>query len=587
MAFLLECGFSEKHVHRTFEIVFGREYDFKRTQYMYQRTKERTASNEPVRGSGSLMQHIRKTGLKKIERFIKEIERATRSSQSCSGGKVSNSSEKLSKLSWLPSNNNESISDEIVFPVAPFPLEVFPKKLRRLIHIASKALHVEPEIIASAMLAVASAAIGNTVRVSPKEGYAVPPFIWLILIAKSGYGKTPAFLPILKPVQQRQAQAYQDYQEAMRRYERQMERTRRSGGSPASMPEKPRAEHFLVEDFTIEALAEVFENSGRGVVCFISEIASMISGLNQYKARGNDRQHYLKLFDCESLKIDRKVHGTKFVPNTGISIIGGTQPKMLPRIFKEEAFDEGMVPRFLLILADSKPPKFSRTVISEDDIRYWAALLDWCYRIPARFDENGFVRTKILKLTGRALSFWERFYNNSMERMTSLSERAQVFVPKLAGYYSLKVAGVLHCIKKFTKDGKVNGKIDLQTMKESIDVTRYFAGQVMRALKLYDNEGDANGLNGAQKRLIKTLYGLKDEVKHGKLPLLLITVTFNDSLPDNVRLSPKQMRNMLTSLGLTIKKSTRNRAFLFWETDKIESLFSKVPTVTSVTNGKN
>lgn len=486
---------------------------------------------------------------------------------------------KLPKLLKLPLNN-KPISDEIIFPMSPFPLKIFPNKLRGLIRKASKALHVEPEIVASAMLAIASAAIGNTIRISPKEGYNVPPFIWLIVIASSGYGKTPAFQVLLKPVGQRQAKAYQDYKEALRGYETEMARIRR-GESSDGIPDKPKAEHFLIEDFTIEALGNVFEDCGRGVICYISEIAAIISGLNQYKARGNDRQHYLKLFDCDSWKIDRKAHGVKFVPNTGASIIGGIQPKMMPRIFRDEAFDEGLIPRFLLIVAESKPLKFSRVAITEDDMSYWAELLDWCYRMPAKLDENGFIKPKIFNLTKKALRYWERFYNDCMERMTLLSENAQVFIPKLTGYYSLKIAGVLYCMKKFDWGEKTNGKIDFHTVKESISIIRYFAGQTMRALRLYDREGE---FTEAQKKLIRILYDLKNEIKRGKLQLLLITDAFNDDLPKNVKLIPKQIRNMLTGLGLTVKKSTRNLAFLMWETDKVESLFSKVTTVTTVTS---
>jgi hypothetical protein len=589
MTFLLEHGFSNKHVHKTFETVFGREYDFKRTEYMYKRTRERIANNEPVRGTGSLMQHIIKKGIRKVERFIKETERVVRLSQfsqSYNDGKGMKFNDKLSKLSKLPSNKNESISDEIIFPTSPFPLKIFPKRLRHLIRKAGKALHIEPEIIASTVLAIVSSAIGNTIRVSPKEGYNVPPFLWLIVIALSGYGKTPAFQLLLKPVEQRQARAYQDYKKASQRYKMQMIQIKKSK-SQCSIPDKPRAEHFLIEDFTIEALGDIFEDCSRGVVCYISEIAAMISGLNQYKARGNDRQHYLKLFDCDSWKIDRKAHGIKFVPNTGASIIGGIQPKIMPRIFHEEAFDEGLIPRFLLILAERKPLKFSRVAITEEDISYWAELLDWCYKIPVNLDENGFVKPNILKLNNKTLRHWERFHNDYMERMTSLSERAKVFIPKLAGYYSLKIAGILHCIKKFDQGGKINGKIDLQTIKESINIIRYFAGQVMRALKLYDRESSAVKLNDAQTKLIRTLYDLKNEVKQGKLRLLLITDAFNNDMPENVKLSSKQIRNMLIGLGLTVKKSTRNRAFLFWENDKIDSLFSKVPMITSVANEEN
>jgi uncharacterized protein DUF3987 len=107
------------------------------------------------------------------------------------------------------SYGGDSIKDRDLVPIYSFPFHILPKELRGIIERMSTALHVALEIVASLMLAFISGALGNTIRVSPKNGHEVPPFIWLIVIARSGYGKTPTFniLILTKAIKDSQAKA--------------------------------------------------------------------------------------------------------------------------------------------------------------------------------------------------------------------------------------------------------------------------------------------------------------------------------------------------------------------------------------------
>lgn len=471
-----------------------------------------------------------------------------------------------------------SITDHDLIPAYSFPFNAFPQKLQVLIKKISDALHVEPEIIASAILTITSGAIGNTIRISPKQGYEVSLFIWLIVIALSGYGKSPVIQILLKHIKHLQAKSYQAYQEGLKEYERQLKRAKQEPDT--ENPEKPKLRHHLVSDCTVEALGNVFENDSRGVIVYQDEIAGMILGLDQYKGKGNDRQHYLELFNCDSWKIDRK-SGVKFIHNTGASIIGGIQPKVIPAIFKTDSFDDGFLPRFLLLNAESRQLRFSRQQITENDLLYWNGLLDKCYDIPLIHDDNGFVKPKVLILSSDALDLWEQFYNEYGSKMPFLSERAKVFIPKLAAYYSLKFAGVLHIIKAFDKGISINSLIDADTIQDAINLTHYFAGQAMRALRHYEGET----LTEYQKRLINALYGLQGEVTGGKLPLSRIVETFNEGLPEAVKHTPHKISAMLKEVELTTEKSSHNLSCLQWEAEKIQRLFSKtnVTNVTKVT----
>lgn len=482
------------------------------------------------------------------------------------------------------------LADNEMLPQTKFPFDIFPQELRIIIERISDALQVEREVVSGIILCLISGAIGNTIRVSPKFGYEVSPFLWLIIIAHSGYGKSPALNALVKPIKEMQAAAYKVFSEAVREYKR-IIRAARQLDSSIEIPEEPKLEHYIFSDTTVEALGKGFESTPRGIIVYQDELAGLILGLNQYKGKGtgNDRQHYLELFDGQSWKIDRKSE-TRFIPNTGAAILGGIQPTVMPRVFSTESFDDGLLPRFLFIGAEDKPLKFSRKGIDEDDLSCWNNLLRWCYKISLVQDDNGFVMPKIIILKEEGLTIWEEFFNEYGGIIPFLSDRAKVFIPKLLTY-GLKFMASLHILNTFSSgkilDGvkevkEVKVVLDEETVTSAIKLTRFFTGQVVNVLDLYKPK--ESKLSEFAQRLVKTLYMLKQEVTNGQLPLYRINEVFNTQLPINLRHTPEKVSSLLRrGLGLRTTQGTGNYTVLLWEKVKIEELFSKI-TLTTLTS---
>ncbi len=482
-----------------------------------------------------------------------------------------------------------SLPDQDILPISNFPFDIFPEELRSIIERISQALQVEPEVVASIILGLIGGAIGNTIRISPKFGYQVSPFPWIIIIASSGYGKTPAIDALIKPINVLQAEAYKTFQQEVAEYKQKVRMSKQD--AQIELPEEPKLEHYFLSDTTVEAMANAFESTPRGVIIYQDELAALILGLDQYKARGkgNDRQHYLELFDCHSWKIDRK-SGTKFIPNTGAAIIGDIQPKFMPRVFFADSFEDGLLPRLLFLNVENKPLKFSRQGIDKDDVVHWEDLLNWCYEIPVILDENGFAKPKLLIPNSEGLNLWEAFYNEYGEMVPFLSDRAKVFIPKLLTY-SLKFMAILHIINTFSNRKSDEGVkvvkevkvvIDEDTVANAIKLTRFFTGQAISVLNLYRPAEPK--LNEFEQRLVKTLYMLKEEVTNGKLHLSRIVEVFNSQLPDKLKHTPEKVSSLLRrGLRLNTTQGTGNHTVLLWEGKKIEELFSKI-TLTSLTS---
>lgn len=467
-------------------------------------------------------------------------------------------------------------TDEAAFPLVPFPFDVFPEPFRRCGALLGSALQVEPEIVTAIQLAIISGAIGNSIVVSPKPGYEIPIYIWIILIARSGYGKSPAINALVEPIKRFQAIAEKQYCLQMKEFEAKKK-------AEKSEVEDPKRREYLVSDTTIEALTDVFECNPRGVLIHKDEISGLILGLNQYKqGRGDDRQHYIELFDAKSWKINRR-NRVVFIPNTGASIIGGIQPRVMPKVFKSDSFDDGLLPRFLLLHADDKTASFTDTSIERGTMDYWRKLLTLMYKIPQKFDDEDFVKPKVFTLKDHV--HFKKTYNEFKEVIPFISEQAKPFPPKLISY-CLKFAGILQCLKGFhSSDGKISPTIDEETVQGAIRLTQYFAGQAVRALKLYDE--DEKELTEFKKRLIRVVFSLREEFKHGKIEMARIKQEYDKEIPEKLQISPRKLAAMLRDMGLEVDQSTGHRTFLFWDENRMQelSMRAKLPLLPLLTPG--
>lgn len=469
--------------------------------------------------------------------------------------------------------------DRCIIPVTNFPLDIFPKEFKEAALTISEAMNVDVGFVASSMLTLMSGAIGNIIRVSPKAGWNVPPFLWLIRIADSGDGKTPLINELMRPIRKKQAEAFEEHEQELEAYAILVQKAKKN--KEELTLKKPEVVDHYISDFTIESLRKVFKNNHRGVIAHVDEIGGLIKSFNQYKRGGNDEQKYTELFNCDSWKINRQGMDI-FIPNTGVAIIGGIPPRTMPEIFKFSFFENGLLPRFLPYTGQKISKSFSYKGITKDSSEYWDRLLKWCYKMPLTDNEHGFVNYDLLTFEGSARSLWGSFHDEYYALQPYLSDRAGVFIPKLITY-SLKLAGVLHCLESFTngvEPSKIPSTINKNTVEKAIEVTRFFMGQIILMSRLYDPQ--KKRINEFQKKLIETLYTLQDEVKNGRLPLARIVEAYNRSLPENLAQPSKSVSNLIKELGLsTVKIGSYH---LTWEEGKLKKLFLENMSVSSTTS---
>ncbi|MBM2833775.1 MAG: ZnF protein [Candidatus Brocadiaceae bacterium] len=481
---------------------------------------------------------------------------------------------------WMPNKQEEvtevtevTVNPESKIEIPDFPIDIFPAWLKNLVLQISISMGIPASATASMALAILSTAIGSTIKVSPKPSFVVSLFLWMCLVMPTGSGKSPLLNLLTQIIKRMQALSYRQYKDELRFYKNAVRNFKKG----SEFPDEPIFEQFLIQDTTVEALSNAFEGQPRGLLSIQDELSGWLKGMNQYKKVGNDKQLYLELYNSGSWSINRK-SGVKFIPSTGLGIVGNIQPEIIPSMFENESFADGLIQRIVFVYPDTSPMKYCRDSVK--DLSGWNALIDWCYEIPITTDESGFVTPKVLRLEGKALDTYENFYNEYGRLATILPSRYKGFISKLF-LYCLKFAGVLHVVEGF-ESKEILETIPEKTITNAVALTKFYFGQIRLILKLYD-KGKAKPLNESQKKFIQILHKLQGEVENGKLLLEKIVDCYNDRIPAAFQLTPGKVSNILKNeMGLTTQKSTGNHSYLIWEYEKIKKYFNQ--TVTSVTS---
>lgn len=481
----------------------------------------------------------------------------------------------------LPSHPVTVVTEVTVTPeekieITDFPVDIFPIGLKKMVLDVSNSIGVPASVTGSVIMTLLGTAIGNTVKISPKTSFEVTPFLWACIVMPTGSGKSPLLELLTKPIKSKQAAAYKRYKNELRQYQLSLRAFKKNESD--ELPDEPTLEQYLINDSTVESLSAAFEGQPKGLISVQDELASWLLGMNQYKSSGNDRQAYLQLFNSGSWSINRK-SGVKFIPSTGLGIIGNIQPETIPLVFEQESFLDGLIQRLLFVYPDTQPMKFNRHSI--DNPYLWADILSWCYQLPITTDDNGFVIPKILRIEGAALDAYEQFYNEYGALATVLPSRYRGFISKLF-LYCLKFAGILHVVQGYGSD--LGGNIAESVVTDAIKLTKFYFGQISLILKLYE-KGKAKPLNESQKKLIQILHNLQGEVENGMLKLEKIVTGYNEGLPVSFQLTSEKVASILKNeLGLVTQKSTGNHSHLIWEDEKLKKYFRQtVTTVTTVT----
>jgi hypothetical protein len=325
------------------------------------------------------------------------------------------------------------------FVVPAFPVDVLPGVVHDFVTAKSADIGVDVSGMAMSTLAACSGAINHQFRINLKHHGAwwMHPNLWVLLVGRSSWKKTPAIDYAVRPIYRAQAEIQSDYKTQLEDYQR-----RKKAKEDVEEPRPP--VRYLVNDTTIEKLADLLSRTNRGILVVRDEIAGWVGGMDKYSSGGrekasSDRAFWLQSWNGGPYTYDRVIRGETFIPNLSTSFIGGIQPGRLAQL--QGLTDDGLLQRFLptLMQAPSAPADIDCRKIEEN----YNKLLRELITLP---DQK-------LRVTGTAIDAMAELQQHlfKLEQVGgALPEGFEGFVGKLAGYAgSLTI--ILHLINEPAK----------------------------------------------------------------------------------------------------------------------------------------
>jgi hypothetical protein len=362
---------------------------------------------------------------------------------------------KLEEISQSAAGQTADDPDEDWYPLDPVeqvascPNKWIPALIRPFATAAARSLQCPIDFIVVAMLAVASAAIGNSRRFRIRRGYEEGARIYAAIVALAGSAKTPALRLACHPVYQQQKRHKARHKEDRLQYKADLEefehrrqlalKTKAPMPPGFERPTKPVMGHTYVENTTVESLAQFLSQTPRGVLMIRDELTGWVRSLNQYRSgRGADRQVFLSFWSGEPTKIDRKgeLDEPLIVSDPFLSVIGCIPPKMLPTLEDDNGAEDGFLARILIVWPRSVTGRtWDWEGIKPETLKAWGDVVDRLYALEMGEDEYGDPCAKVLPLAPEACPIWEAWYN------AHFAETEQPDFPDyLVGHWSKLVA---------------------------------------------------------------------------------------------------------------------------------------------------
>lgn len=337
----------------------------------------------------------------------------------------------------------------------PFPLDTLPPGVVDLCQSSAEAVGCPVDYPASHALAVAAGATGAAYDLQIKRGFYAPSSLWVCVVAPPGSGKSPSVAPVLRPV-----------------FEEQARRRREGVKNPA-----------YVSDVTIEKLAQFMTADDRGLLMVWDEMAGWLSSFNQYKAKGagNDRAHYLSVWDGRAFKVDRKSPDSPevFVHRPRLSICGGIQPQVLDA--HRGGPEDGLFDRFLFAFpADRGLPVESFAEADDAAADAWSVAVGDLWKRAMHEHAGGSRRPNVVHLNDGGRPVWQAWTRELSEAAAhpDAPPYFRTVGAKLSGY-AARLALVCHLLREAYGERPGTG-VGADDMGRGVRLARYFLAHADR-----------------------------------------------------------------------------------------------------------
>lgn len=258
-------------------------------------------------------------------------------------------------------------------PVAPFNPELLPEALRGWIVDIAERMQCPPDFPAVGVVSALSGLIGARAVVAPKQhdDWRVVPNLWGLIVGRPGVMKSPALGEVLKPLYRLESTEREQWLAAHEAWALDTKVAELAGKAnakqaaaaalkdpakarallaPTDQPTEPTMRRYVVNDSTVEALADLLVENPWGLLVYRDEVHGLLCSMDRQGQEGA-RGFYLTGYDGnQGHAVDRIGRGHSYVPRVCMAMLGGIQPGKVQSYVREAvsggAGDDGLLQRF-------------------------------------------------------------------------------------------------------------------------------------------------------------------------------------------------------------------------------------------------
>ena len=350
------------------------------------------------------------------------------------------------RLGALPADktpHSQAESEVLSNVYEPFPVDCLPEPARTFTIEAAAALGCDVGYVAPHVLAVFGGLLGNKVRLLLKRSWKEPPVVWSVVIGESGTLKSPAWQAVVAVLYRLQEELFKRYEKEREQYEQQLAEWKKADEDErGEKPRPPRKRRLIVSDTTVEKLAVILEENPSGVILGRDELSAVLTGFNQYKAKGgSDVANYLEMHRAGPILVDRKGPGgegfTFYIPRAALSITGTIQPAVFAKLMNEQFRASGLMARLLLAMPPRRVKRWMEADVDDSTVAAFSDLLQYLASMPT------YAEPIVVPLSPEAKALWVNFYNSwNTDNAEAVGDAAAMF-SKLEGY-AARFALIIH-----------------------------------------------------------------------------------------------------------------------------------------------
>jgi hypothetical protein len=319
-----------------------------------------------------------------------------------------------------------------------FPIDVFPESLQSYILLNQKTLNHSIDYMGCSLLWLLSLCIGNACKVEVKTGWRESVNIWIGLIGKAGLGKTPSINAIIFPIAKKNSFEIKHYQNEYKKY-KEFEKLSAKEKKDVEQVNEPVRKQLIVNDITVEALADLHEENQVGIAVFKDELNGWIKDMNKYKP-GSDLEFWLSCWSNQAAILTRKTAKSSFVQSPLIPVLGGIQPGIFSQISTMENKDNGFLDRLLVSYPDKEIEHYNKNSIDQEILDWYEAYISQFYNLVRnqvlQYNKFGEIESRIIRFDSQADIEWERIFNNitDLQNSDDISEYVKSMLSKQKAY---------------------------------------------------------------------------------------------------------------------------------------------------------